>query len=98
NRERHTVGSQSGTQAEVSSSAEEARHLAVWFPCFPAWQCYAARSDWCAHGGPPEPVDACRAANYHGLYARSYGRRTQDGRRTWENSARYCTEQLKNVA
>jgi len=79
-KERHPVGPQPDSQAEVSSASEEVGNSAVRLPCLSPWQCHAARPDRYAHGRPLEAAGACRGADHDGLHARRDRRRTQDGR------------------
>ena len=81
-----------GSKAEVSSSPKEVGHSTVRLPCFPPWKRYAAPPDWLTYGGAAQTPGPCRGTNHHGVPTRSHGRRAQDCRRPWENSARYCTE------
>src|SRR5215470_10150011 len=74
------VGSQSGSEAEGSSLAEEAGNPAVRLPRVSSWQRHPARSNRCAHGGLAQSSVACRSTDHHGLHTRS----TADERRTAE--------------
>jgi hypothetical protein len=68
----HSMGSQLGSETEVSSVADQAWHPEVWLSCVSAWQSHINGPDRRSDGSPAGSARALRTADTDGVHARCH--------------------------